>query len=198
MRKTQFIKKVLKERPELFNVDTFFFVEPFDHVLSGFCCEITPRGAYVWRVVYPLFDKFNCLSFLYSQRLEYPEGYIDFGCVDKKELGGEFLLRIDKYIKEAYQYLTLEQFSRLFEQQPDLIKHERAEMAYGYCMVLLEKKELAEKHLSGALLHLREPAYSECQNVLALVEQDLVEAKKAVLDLECQMKQNIGVNGDLQ
>jgi len=48
MRKAQFIKKVLSKKPEFLNSDTFFFVSPVEHVLSGFLCEMTPRGAYVW------------------------------------------------------------------------------------------------------------------------------------------------------
>ncbi|WP_394201966.1 hypothetical protein [Marinagarivorans algicola] len=118
-------------------------MKPFEHVLSGFCCEVTPRGAYIWKFTYPLFDRFDCLSFLYSQRLEHPEGYIDFEKVDKKELADEFLSRIDKYVENAYQYLTLDQFCLLYEQRPDLLKHERAEMALGYTMVLLGEKDLA-------------------------------------------------------
>ncbi len=193
MRKAQLIKKVLKERSEFLNVDTFFFVKPFEHVLSGFCCEVTPRGAYIWKFTYPLFDRFDCLSFLYSQRLEHPEGYIDFEKVDKKELADEFLSRIDKYVENAYQYLTLDQFCLLYEQRPDLLKHERAEMALGYTMVLLGKKDLAVKHLEGAVSYLREPALSECQNILKLAGSDMESAKKAVLDLEHEMKSSIGL-----
>lgn len=193
MRKVQLIKKVLKERPEFLNVDTFFCVKPFDHVLSGFCCEITPRGAYIWTFAYPLFDRFDCLSLLYSQRLEYPEGYIDFEKIDKKELADEFLSRIDKYIENAYQYLTLDQFILLYEQRPDLLKHERAEMALGYTMVLLGEKDLAVKHLTGAVANLREPALSECQNILKIVGIDMESAREAVLDLEREMKRSIGL-----
>jgi len=193
MRKAQLIKKVLNERPEFLNVDTFFFVKPLEHILSGFCCEVTPRGAYIWKFAYPLFDKFDCISLLYSQRLEYPEGYIDFEKVDKKELADEFLSRIDKYVENAYQYLTLDQFCLLYEERPDLLKHERAEMTLGYTMVLLGEKELAVKHLTGAVAYLREPALSECQTILKFVDSDMESAKKAVLDLEHEMKSSIGL-----
>lgn len=193
MRKSQLIKKVLKERPEFLNVDTFFFVKPLEHILSGFCCEVTPRGAYIWKFAYPLFDKFDCISLLYSQRLEYPEGYIDFEKVDKKELADEFLSRIDKYVENAYQYLTLDQFCLLYEERPDLLKHERAEMTLGYTMILLGEKELAVKHLTGAVAYLREPALSECQTILKFVDSDMESAKKAVLDLEHEMKNSIGL-----
>ena len=191
MRKAQLIKKILKERSEFLNIDAFFFVKPVEHILSGFFCEVTPRGAYVWKFVYPLFDRFDCLSLLYSQRLEYPEGYIDFEKVDKKRLADEFLFRIEKHFEDAYQYLTLDQFCGLYKQRPALLKHERAEMALGYSMVLLGEKDSAIKHLEGAIVHLREPALSECQNILNLVKSDFESAKKGVLNLEREMRTHI-------
>lgn len=193
MRKIQLIKKVLKEQSDFLNVGTFFFLKSFEHVLSGFCCEVTPRGAYIWRFVYPLFDRFDCLSLLYSQRLEYPEGYIDFELVDKENLADEFLLRINKYVDDAYQHLTLDQFCGLYERRPDLLKHERAQMAFGYSKVLLGEKDLAIKHLTEAVIYLREPALSECKNILSLIDSDFEGAKKEVLNLEQEMRKNIGL-----
>lgn len=193
MRKEKFINEVLKRKPEFLNLGTFFFVKPFEHVLSGFCCEMTPRGAYIWKFLYPLFDKFDCLSLLYSQRLSYPDGYIDFEKIDKKELADEFLLRIDKYVNNAYRYLTLEQFCALYDERPDLLRHERAEMALGYGMVLQGEKSSAIKHLARALTYLREPALSECRDVLNLVDQDIEDAKRKILNFEKKMKENIGL-----
>ncbi|MDS1907813.1 hypothetical protein [Vibrio parahaemolyticus] len=193
MKKSQFIKKVLKERPSFRNIDTFFFIEPFEHILCGFFCEITPRGAYVWKFVYPLFDRFDCLSLLYSERLVYPEGYIDFANVDRTNLASEFVSRTNKFIESAHQYLKLEQFCELYSRRPDLLKHERAEMTLGYSYILLGKKELANKHLISALEYLREPALSECQNILSLLDIDIEEAKLGVLQLEQVMKKNIGL-----
>lgn len=193
MRKSQLIKSVLRELPDFNNVDTFFFVKQFEHVLSGFCCEVTPRGAYIWKFVYPLFDRFPCLSLLYSTRLEYPEGYIDFEKYDKKNLANEFLLRIKKHIDDAYHYLSLTQFCGLYEQRPELFKHERAEMAYGYSLILLGERDLAIKHLTNAVASLRGPTLAECLNVLNLVESNIEDAKLKVLNIEHEMKKNIGL-----
>jgi len=168
--------------------------------LSGFCCEITPHGAYIWKFVYPLFDKFECISLLYSHRLDHPEGYINFDEIDKKELATEFLSRVDKYIEDAYSYLTLDQFCDLYIEEPSLLEHEVAEMVLGYSMTLLGKKESAIKHLTNASAnvggYLREPALSECKNILSIVQSDIDIAQREILKLEQKMKKSIGLKSD--
>jgi len=193
MKKAQFIKKVLKEKPELSNVDTFFYVSPVEHILSGFCCEITPHGAYINRFLYPLFDKNEFIHLTYSQRLKYPDGYIDFDKVDKKELANEFLSRINGYVDSAYDYLTIQQFCHCLDERPELLDHEHAQMIFGYAMVLLNEKDKAREYLNKAIAELRKPFYDECNQILTLLDEDLESAKQVILSWEAEMKESIGL-----
>ncbi len=192
MKKQQFIKAVLAERPQFSNVDTFFYVSPVDHILSGFLCEMTPNGAYVWRFLYPLFDKFSCLHLTYSYRLPYPDGYIDYEKVEKKELANEFVSRIDQYVDDAYNYLALEQFVAYLDTQEELLSHEQVQKALGYTMILLGDKAKAKEYLGGCVAKLRKP--EECQEVMAALDKGLDNAKRLVLDCEFDMEKLLGIN----
>ena len=114
---------------------------------NPFRCELTPHGAYVWRFLYPLFNKFDCLSLLYSERLEYPSSHIDFGSHDRSELANQFLSRIAPHLENACSYLGLRQFCSYYDKRPALFEHEHAPMVYGYAMVLLDERSTAEEFL---------------------------------------------------
>lgn len=193
MRKDKFVEKVLKERPDFINIGSFFFGENYDHVLSGFFCEFSGGGAYVWRFIYPLFDKFDCLSLLYSRRLEYPEGYIDFNKISKKFVADEFLARIKSFSFPKCQGVSVDDFCGLCEETPGFLEHERVLMSYGYAKAIIGEKELALESLKKSLEHLSGDSRLECEEILGLIDSDVDEAKKKIFSLESEMKKVIGL-----
>lgn len=188
MRKSAFVKKVLAKMPGFVNTDTFFYLSPFEHILSGFCCEITAHGAYLWRFVYPLYDKFEGLSLLYSFRLPGVNSYIDFDRISRDHLAEEFTLRVAGHLDEAKQCLTLPQFMNYLDMRPGVLENAHSEMVYGYTKLLMDQKDLALHHLRDAIKRLREPYSSQCQTVLDLAKIDLNRAKEMILGFEVEMK----------
>lgn len=191
MNKVPFIRKILAGMPGFANVDTFFYLDEYEHILSGFCCELTASGAYLWKFVYPLFDKFECLSLLYSQRFPGASGFISFREVPKVQLAEEFLTRIEGQIEGAREYLSLPQFCGCFIERPALLRNEHAEMVLGYAKVLIGQSEEALVHLRNASKALDAPYLADCNNIINLVENDNLLARAAILGFENEMKKRL-------
>lgn len=193
MNKSQFINKVLKGKQGLANINTYFYVLPVTHILSGFFCEMTPRGAYIWRFLYPLFDTSDALHLLYSKRLEYPNDYIDFGSVDKADLANTFLYRIEAHIDDAHELLTIQKFRSYCESRPSLLEHEHSQMVYGFAMLLLNEDQKAFSFLNRARMHLQSPYKEQCLEVLQLLSKEPKVAKELILKWEESVKLKLGV-----
>lgn len=191
MNKSQFIKKVLAGMPGFANVDTFFYLEEYEHILSGFCCELTASGAYLWKFIYPLFDKFECLSLLYSQRFPGSSGFISFREVPKVQLAEEYLIRIEGQIEGAREYLSLSQFCGCFIERPALLRNEHAEMVLGYAKVLMGQSEEALVHLRNASKALDGSYLADCNTIISMVNDDKLLAQATILGFETEMKKRL-------
>lgn len=140
MNKQRIVKHIQILRPELRSVEDFYFyVSPLDHVLSGFFLEITPHGAYIWKLVFPLFDIHGRLHLTYGGRLSCPEGYIDFDTVPKSTLASEFSLRINDHLPGAYDVLSLASFCEIFQIRNALFENDVLLTTCGLAKVLLDQ-----------------------------------------------------------
>lgn len=194
MNKSRFVRQVLARVPEMASIDTFFYFAPFDHILGGFCCEMTPAGAYVWRFLYPLYDRFDTLTLLYSWRLSGEQGYIKFDKNSSEDkLAEDFVLRVTEHLGDSKKCLRVEQFCEIFDSRPALIKNPRAEMVFGYSKILLDEKAIALTHLKHALGGLKPPYRDDCQRVADLLELDLGRAQEAILGFESEMRARIAL-----
>lgn len=198
MKKNKFIAEVLRKRLDLLNLDTYFYVSPVDCILSGFLCETTPRGAYVWRFIYPLFDRNENLTLLYSKRLDYPEGYIDYRKIPKNKLSDEFLLRIDKHVADTSNYLTVEGFYNYICEVTELSKNAYVQKAMGACMLLMGDKKRASNHLRIAAASpaamIKNDFRTECDQLMTLMEDDIEGAQRLILSWKDEMKERLGLS----
>lgn len=177
----------------LASINTYFYVLPVEHILSGFFCEMTPRGAYVWRFLYPLFDTSDALHLLYSQRLDYPDDYIDFEKVDKSNLAATFIQRVENKVEEAKNVSTLHKFCAYCESRSALLEHEHSQMVYGFALLLLDQNERAYGFLNRAMNHLQGSHKEQCMEVLKLLSQEPKVAKELIVRWEEANKSRLGV-----
>lgn len=193
MNKKKFIKRVLESNSELSSIDTYFYLKPVEHVLSGFMFEVTPNGGYVYRFNFPLFDKFDYLTLLYSHRLSGGDSYIDFDTVVEENVAVEFLKRISGHFDDAHRCLTLEGFCHYMEACEPLLKHGHALMVLGYAYVLRDHPDKAEILLNSALDKLRGRFLRDCQENIDILRKDHSCLKKILLDREKEMASSIGL-----
>ncbi|MER2492429.1 hypothetical protein [Catenovulum sediminis] len=183
MTKNKLIKSVLQSKSIFSNKETYFFLAPFGDILSGFFCEMTPRGAYVWKFVYPLFDISGQLHLSYSSRLAYPEDFIDYKDVDKSKLAQEFLFRIVGHICDAYQRKSLSGFLQLCESRSGLLNNEVIQASYGCALILDSQNELGLKYLEKAIPYLPEGYRASCLKVIHGL-QGVPNAQQAIYELK--------------
>ncbi|MFP1678697.1 hypothetical protein ACLD02_08350 [Alloalcanivorax sp. C16-2] len=193
MNRSNFVKSVMRDVVDMANINNYFYVLPVEHILSGFFCEMTPRGAYVWRFIYPLFDTSDEIHLLYSQRLDYPEDYIDFEKVDKSNLAAVFCERIENKVERARSMATLHNFCSYCEGRAALLEHELSQMAYGFALLLLDQNERACDFLNRAKNYLRGSHKERCIKVLQLLSQEPEGAKRLILNWEDENKYKLGV-----
>ena len=194
MNKRRIVKHIQILRPELRSVEDFYFyVSPLDHVLSGFFLEITPHGAYIWKLVFPLFDIYGQLHLTYSERLSSPEGYIDFETVPKSTLASEFSLRINDHLSGAYDVLSLAGFCETFQLHKALFEHEVTLATYGLAKVLLDQVSEAERAIGKASKTIREPYDAKCNLILDLLHKDKRSARNQILVWEADLKEKLKI-----
>jgi hypothetical protein len=193
--KKKFVADVLDKLTGFSSFDTYFFSRSFEHMLSGFNCEITPRGAYIWLFAYPLFDRSDFLHLSYSERMPFPKGFIDFSVIPQARLTDEFLLRIEGLAESAGTPLALANFFQKFEKEPRLLNNERLRGTLGFAKVLANDVDAAKEHLSAVLSSSHElPWRKDVSNVYEkLAANDLGGAIKLVTGFENMTKQRLGI-----
>lgn len=189
----RFSRLVLDRLPGLTGIDGYFFSPAFEHILSGFFCEMTPHGAYVWRFVYPLFDRFEGFSLLYSYRLPGEDGYIDFKREPKGLVGDIFVSRIEPIVGLANECKSIVDFLTYCRERPGLLRNAHAAMAYGYAQMLEGNKDDALSWLDRAAGDLNEPYSSECRLVMRLASECVDLAKSKILSYESEMRAMAGI-----
>lgn len=194
MGNTNFARIVLTKMQDFSCRENYFFLSQVEHMLSGFFCELTPQGAYLWKFIYPLFDRFKGLSLLYSERFPSPAGYIDFSEISKSNLAEEFVARLKDHLDGAKRYLSIPQFCGYFVERPALLKHSHARMVLGYAETLMGHQDQALAHLSTAMPGLQKPYLNDCQMIFDLARVDMKSAKKEILRFESEMRKQIGLS----
>ncbi len=94
-------KDVLKEIPQLSVVDGYFYIKGTKNILRGFVYEKARSGAYIWKWYFPLYQKIDDFHLTFGDRIDRPEGYIDFDDVVAKDRANVFIKLINKYLPEV-------------------------------------------------------------------------------------------------
>ncbi|WP_042143473.1 MULTISPECIES: hypothetical protein [unclassified Pseudoalteromonas] len=194
MNKKKLTKLILKEFPTFSNSGDYIFVNPLEHILSGFLIEKTRRGIYIWRFIYPLFDCNEHLSLLYSDRLDVSKFYINSSelsdkDISDKDISDKVLNIIQQNIYLAHECKTIADFCTELQNKKGILEHKHAQMIYGFALILNNKEELAKEYLLLSVSKLSEPFKSRCMEVLKMLDNDVDSAKQVILELEDRMKQ---------
>jgi hypothetical protein len=192
----QFQAKVLEKLP----VDAGFFgpflyLKPVDHILSGFCAEKVRNGIYISKYCYPLCDRSDDLNLNFSERLPYPECFIDFDVIDKADRANEFVNRILPFIENAKQNLDVHALYKFIQNNENILRNEWVMKTYILLQVLMGKYTGAlvniEKILANQYSGAREQIAKECSEIKLLLEEDPFSAKDKVVEWEGQMKSRV-------
>lgn len=186
-------------------IGNYLYFLPIDHVLCGFCANSTPRGIYISSYRYPLFNRSESLDLLFSERLPYPEGFLRFREVQKKDRAREFVRRIEPYVEEMRGGSSLQAFSDYINDHKDVLRNEWAKKTYVLFLVLTEDYSAAWDYLDIALQSGRAPGREtirmECEMIRNALEKDPESARQLVLKWESEMKIYLGLmhtNGSLE
>ncbi|MDE1465712.1 hypothetical protein [Spartinivicinus poritis] len=194
----QFQKKLLEAYPEIRLKGDYFFFEPVDHLLGGFCAEVTRNGIYISEFIYPLFDRSTQLNLNFSQRLPYPDSFIDYDQFDKEDRPAELVRRIAPYVDDLNKKLNLSYFYGYFQQNPNLLKNEWTIKTYILLLVILgkfsEAMTLIKKTLQKPYTGVRKQITKECQELKVLLEINPEKAMQLVLNWEKEMMASLQIS----
>lgn len=194
---SRFRKAVLKHLPTLVEVGRSLLEPPILHVASGFSCERTPSGAYIWKVAFPLYYPAETIGLTFSDRLLH--GYIPGRWTDR-ELATEFIRRIEPYREEVRALGDLNVFRQYLEESElKKLRSPFIRRAYAFTLILLGESEEAKEHLR----YLRDVAgperaepgfHSENGEVESALSTSVESAQSLLLQWEAQARQRFGLS----
>lgn len=191
----KFISSILGTAPQLANTDLYFYLKPAKHILCGILCEATPNGIYLWEFVYPLFDRKDFIHLTYSQRIKFPEGYIDFEQVNNDTLPSEFWARVGDKFDNLSPYMELDNFYSLLNSNK---ANDYNQIIMAYTMILLNDSQTAQEHLDIAIqsqqLQKDKALLEECILIRELMASSkLDKAVEIIASWEVQKKQKLKI-----
>ncbi|ARU55668.1 hypothetical protein OLMES_1593 [Oleiphilus messinensis] len=179
-------------------IDSYIYLKPVNHILSGFCASKTPNGVYIYRFSYPLFDRADSLNLNFSERLPRPDGHIDFDEYDKALWEVEYLNRIAPRLEDARAHLDIESLYRYINDNSAILRNEWVSKSYILLLVLMERYseslEQIDILLKEELPVGREQIALECRELKELLRVKPARAKELVLDWEQEMKKRLGIS----
>jgi hypothetical protein len=174
--------KILSIYPDLIEIEGFYFFRDYSHVLAGFHCEFTPRGVYVSKAFYPLFDRAGFLHLSYSSRI--------LSVVNQPKVlsgGSDISLpeKINSVISLNYSSMksscNLDGFNRFLSERVRNTGNPVIIQTYAMCLILLDQFDPAIEWLSVALsserAEIKANFRDDCQTLLDLVEKNPIECK---------------------
>ena len=175
--------------------DSYLYFMPMEHILSGFCAEQTRNGIYISKYYYSLFDRASNLNLNLSERLPYPECFIDYNSTKKTDVASVFIERVAPYIEDVRNSSDPLSIYLYIQTNPKLLKNEWIMKTFILIQVFLEKytdaltnlEEILNNKYTGTRLQIT----MDCREIFDLLIQDPSSAKERVLEWEEQMKLKI-------
>ena len=202
MSKKRFSAEVLKLVPEFASFDnTYFYETPFDHVLCGFVYERTPGAAYVWKWLFPLYDRFNFLHLSFGDRLPPGQDYLEITLGGPKEQATAFVERIQPYRDQVAALRDIGRFAEYLETKyvatgiaANNHNHRRC---YAVTLIMLGQAEEAARELESLLKMegiARDPAaLKDMQRLRDDLARGLSTAKRTLEVWEIETKLKLGL-----
>lgn len=181
----KFYSQVVDLNPSLSCVDAFFILDGTCHILSGFFCEATPGGVYLWKFVFPLFDSYGGFRLTYSEKLPYPKGYIDYSEIDRTRLAQVVSSRIQEELDGAQDSLQLSSFIAYYDKNSLLLDNPVILKTYAFALCLSGSYEKSliclRKAIESKTIKNNENYFRKCSEILCLLEKGLHEDAAAIL-----------------
>ncbi|KTD97758.1 hypothetical protein [Pseudoalteromonas sp. H71] len=199
-------KDVIKEICQLSVVDGYFYLTETNKILRGFVYEKTRNGAYIWKWYFPLYQKIDNFHLTFGDRIDHPEGYIDFDYVSVKERSKAFIELIKKYLPEVsslsepfdfinYQVAHSRYWAKLTNSEPRFNEHTCKALAFSYflCDDIESGKTYWEKYLESGRHEQREHLKEEFELVDQALGENLDSLKLLLNSWVCENKQKFNI-----
>ncbi|RZM70378.1 hypothetical protein C3B51_22975 [Pseudoalteromonas rubra] len=175
------MKDLAKALPEYTCTDGYVLKPNAEHILNGYALEITGRGVYVNRFVFPLFDCVEFITLLYSDRVGQ---FINFETVGKSNVCQHILELITVCERNNEEVHSPGDFIKFFESHPSLQTHPHACLINGFSLALKGDFDSSADMIQSVKDKLPEK-YARCgESVLSLLESDPEKAVKRILENE--------------
>lgn len=166
----------------------YHFRADFDHVLEGLNFEYVPRGVYIWRFCFPLFDLAG-LNLTFSERLFQQKGFVAKGAMSEEAIVDFAMASPEAHsVFDRHTSIDLPEFIHRIESLPYDWHNTHAALIYAASLVLLGQDvqratSLLDKLAGASVLGVR--SLAGCDRLRASLHQGL-EPARALLD---QMRQ---------
>ncbi|WP_020414846.1 hypothetical protein [Microbulbifer variabilis] len=187
------LKVALKEAfPDAILTGPYIYFGPKDHLVSGFCLEMTRNGIYISEFVYPLFKRSDQLSLLFSERLPYPEGFVDYERWEGNKRVDEVVNWLDANSQRVKEKLSLGRFVSEIQSHPVALKNKWVQMVNALALILLGEyckarviiQYLSDQELPKGMMQISE----ECRVLNGVLECNPDKARILVEGWEQEMK----------
>ena len=162
----------------------YFFRSDFDYVLHGLCFEYVPRGVYIWRFCFPLFD-FAGINLTFSERLSQQKGFVAKGAMSEEAIV-DFAMTSPEALSvfDPNKSIDLPEFIRGIESLPFDWHDTHVALIYAASLVLMGQNvqsatSLLDKLAAASVLGPK--ALAGC-NLLRASLRDGLEPARVVLD----------------
>lgn len=162
----------------------YYFRSDFDHVLEGLNFEYVPRGVYIWRFCFPLFDLAG-LNLTFSERLCQQKGFIAKGAMSEEAIV-DFAMSSPEAqsVFDRSKPIDLPEFIRSIESLPFDWRDTHAALIYAAALVLLGQDvqrvtSLLDRLATASVLGAR--SLAGCNRLRASLREGL-EPARALLD----------------
>jgi hypothetical protein len=188
--RSQAIRKIAERLPDLLPIKGGYFVRrQFEHILSGYSLEYAPSGAWIWRVVYPLFDRSDDgMHLTYSHRLTGLLGHISSLEFSREQMIDEFASRVSEFDKTAIPMHSIGDFCQYCEKDAGIVRNKHTALGLGYAFALAGNRDKSVSYLEYSIPKLDSPHRAEAKKILNLLSSDPEHARGTILLFEQEMR----------
>ncbi len=173
----------------------YFFRADFDYVLQGLCFEYVPRGVYIWRFCFPLFD-FVGLNLTFSARLCQQKGFVAKGAMSEEGIVDFAMSSPEAHsVFDRNKSIDLPEFIHGIEARPYNWHESRVALIYAASLVLIGQDvraaSLLDKLAAKSVLGVRDTAGCDC--LRASLHQGLEPARALLEQIRQENMQTLGL-----
>jgi hypothetical protein len=139
-------KAIVNIRPDLGDLDGYFYFKPVGHVLAGFVCEARPDGTYIVPYLFPLYTGERELHLTFGEPLSYPESRVALAKDDERTTARLFVATMERHEARMRALQDLDAFAKYVESVKPL-ENPWIRRGYAFTLILLNRPAEAEIQL---------------------------------------------------